>query len=241
MNPAHLGKQPFLADYDRGLEGVALCEMFDGKGSVILSAFDLVNRAGLDPVADRLLENLVAYAGSRSPHEIHPRIEKPILWGNYPTEQGVVPGSLNGLLVNAEWIPSPANPGAKPMSPNTGAWNTLPGEQFEPRGRNPFGSYGYSTASGLRDGNPNEKTGEGFFWARIPAGKQFVVTTVRNPTKLPSHLKVSVSRDGAARATEIIPAGNTVVVRTPLQALDGTVCIRYAGEKTLVLLETDFQ
>ena len=127
------------------------------------------------------------------------------------------------------------------MSPNTGAWNTLPGEQFEPRGRNPLGAYGYSTAASLRDGNPNEKTGEGFFWARIPAGKQFVVTTVRNPTKLPSQLKVFVSRDGAASSTEMIPAGNTVVVRTPLQAPDGTVCIRYAGEKTLVLLETDFQ
>jgi hypothetical protein len=54
-----LARTAILADYDRGLEGVALCEMFDGAGSVILSGFDLVNRAGLDPAADRLLANLV--------------------------------------------------------------------------------------------------------------------------------------------------------------------------------------
>ncbi|MCX6950983.1 MAG: glycosyl hydrolase family 2, partial [Verrucomicrobia bacterium] len=46
-----------LANYSQGLEGVALAEFFPsaGTGSIMLSAFDLSARAGLDPVADRLL------------------------------------------------------------------------------------------------------------------------------------------------------------------------------------------
>src|ERR1035438_2758899 len=51
--PEALQHTAILADYDRGLEGVALCEMFDGTGSVILSGFDLVNRAGLDRSEER--------------------------------------------------------------------------------------------------------------------------------------------------------------------------------------------
>src|SRR5205814_578915 len=100
--------------------------------------------------ADRLLLNLVAYAASLSVHQVHPVIDKPIHWGDYPTEQGVVCGSLNGLLVNAEWMASPAHPSAEGLPPNTGAWNMLPGEQFVPRGRNPFGPFGYSTGSSLK-------------------------------------------------------------------------------------------
>ena len=41
-----------LADYDRGLEGIALCEMFIGKGSAIVCGFDLVSRLGQDPAAE---------------------------------------------------------------------------------------------------------------------------------------------------------------------------------------------
>lgn len=104
-HPAALEHTAILADYDRGLEGVALAEMFDGAGSVLLCGFDLVRRAGLDPVADRLLVNLVAYAGASGGHEVHPLVEAPIRWADFPSERGTVCGSLNGLLPNTEWIP----------------------------------------------------------------------------------------------------------------------------------------
>ena len=93
------GLDRHLADYDRGLEGIALCEMFSGKGSVILSGFEIIPRAGLDPVADRLLLNLVKYAADGD-HEAHPFVETRIEWGNYATEKGTVSGPANGLVVN---------------------------------------------------------------------------------------------------------------------------------------------
>lgn len=237
---AALARTAILADYDRGLEGVALCEMFAGEGSVILSGFDLVNRVGLDPVADRLLANLVAYAAAKTGHEIHALVEQPICWGDFPTECGTVCGSLNGLLVNAEWRVPPTNPSATPLAPNTGAWNMMPGDQFVPRGRHPFGPYGYSTASSLRDPSPQAQTGSGFFRARIPTGKRFVVTTVKNPATNAGSLSVSVNEISPAPATTIA-GGATVQVRTPLLEGLTNVCVRYAGEKTLVLLETAFE
>jgi hypothetical protein len=240
QKPEALARTAILADYDRGLEGIALCEMFDGTGSVILSGFDLVNRAGLDPAADRLLANLMAYTASKANHPIHPLIESPILWGNYLTERGVVCGSLNGLIVNAEWMAPPTNPSAKPLTPNTGSWNMDPGSQFEPHGRNPFGPYTYSTGSSLKDLNPDSETGSGMFWAGLPPGRKTVLTKVKNPTTSPAQLTIAVN--GKAATDQVtIPAGQTMDLRSPLPAGATDVSVRFTGTKTLVLLETSFE
>jgi hypothetical protein len=215
--------------------------MFDGQGSILLSGFDLVHRVGLDPAADRLLANLVSYMSTNEGHETHPLIEQPIRWGNYPTERGVVCGSLNGLLVNAEWIPAPRGPKSKRLPSNTGSWNMLPGEQFVPQGRNPFGAFGYSTASSLKDGHSDSETGEGFFWVRVPEGKRFLITTVKNPEKRTASLQVSFNEEKTPASSQKIRAGKTIQLRTVLSGQSRNLCIRYFGEKTLVLLQTAFE
>lgn len=239
-HPAALEHTAILADYDRGLEGVALAEMFDGAGSVLLCGFDLVRRAGLDPVADRLLVNLVAYAGASEGHEVHPLVEAPIRWADFPSERGTVCGSLNGLLPNTEWIPAPDGPRSPPLPANTGAWNMQPGDQFVPQGRQPFGAYGYSTASSLRLPTGGSGLGSGFFWARVPAGRRFVVTTVRNPASVDGTMAVSVNDHLPAPVT-VIASGQSVVVRTPLPVGATNLCVRYTGPRTLVLMETAFE
>ncbi len=240
QQPEALARTAILADYDRGLEGVALCEMFDGAGSVILSGFDLVNRAGLDPAADQLLANLVAYTASKENHSVHPLVDSPIVWGDYPTERGVVCGSLNGLIVNAEWLAPPTNPSASPLAPNSGSWNMDPGSQFVPRGRNPFGPYGYSTASSLKDLNPGSETGSGVFWASLPPGRKTVLTKVRNPADRPGQLTITVNGKTATGPTAVA-AGQTVELRSPLPAGATKVSVGYTGTKTLVLVETRFE
>jgi beta-galactosidase len=236
-----LARTAILADYDRGLEGVALCEMFDGAGSVILSGFDLVNRAGLDPAADRLLADLVAYVASKQGHNVHPLIESPIRWGDYPTERGVVCGSLNGLLVNAEWLAPPTNPSATPLPPNSGSWNMDPGSQFVPRGRNPFGPYGYTTAASLKDLNPGSETGSGVFWASLPPGRKTMVTKAKNPTDKPAQLSIALNGKTAGAGATTIPPGKTVELGLPLPAGVTDVSVQYTGTKKLVLLETSFE
>ena len=240
VKPESLERTAILADYDRGLEGVAMCEQFDGKGSVILCGFDLAARAGLDPAADRLLANLLAYTAGNDNHAVHPLIEQPIQWGDYQTERGLVCGSLNGLIVNAEWLAPPTNPSATPLPENTGSWNMDPGSQFVPRGRNPFGPYGYSTAASLRNLNPDSATGEGVFWASLPPGRKTVVTKVRNPAAAPGQLTVAINGKPAAGPTTIAP-GQTVDLRAPLPPGATRVSVRFTGTKTLVLQETRFE
>src|SRR5262249_11551133 len=128
-----LARTAILADYDRGLEGIALCEVFEGRGSIILSAFDFASHAGSDPVADRFLANLASYASSKD-RELHPLVDKPIIWGDYATERGVITGPLNGLIYNCRWAPTETNKNHPPMPDNEGAWNTLPGDQFVAKG-----------------------------------------------------------------------------------------------------------
>jgi hypothetical protein len=238
--PDALARTTILADYDRGLEGVALCEMFEGKGSVILSGFDMVSRAGIDPASDRLLANLVAYTASKEGHPVHPLIEQPIQWGNYPTERGVVCGSLNGLIVNAEWLAPPTNPSATALPPNTGSWNMDPGSQFVPRGRNPFGPYSYSTGSSLRDLNPDSAVGSGVFWASLPPGRKTVLTRVKNPAASPGQLTIAINGN-TATGPATIASGQTLDLRSALPAGVTDVSVRYTGAKTLVLLETRFE
>ena len=239
--PDSLARTAILANYDRGLEGVALAEFFDGAGSVLLSGFDIVRRAGLDPAADRLLRNLVVYTATRDGHHVHPLVEKPIRWGRYAAEQGVVTGPLHGLIVNADWVAPPTNPSARPLNQAEGAWNTRPGDPFVPNGRRPFGPFGYTTAAGVRDLNTASKTGSGIFWARIPPGRKTIVTRVRNPAgRNAASLTVEVNGQRTGEPATIAP-GETALLRTSLPADTINVSIRYTGDKALVLLETAFE
>ena len=161
-------------------------------------------------------------------------------WGDYVSEKGLITGPINGLVVNADWIAPPTNPAAKPLTQDEGAWNTKPGDQFVPRGRRPFGPYGYTTASSIKELNPKSQTGDGIFWVRIPAGRKEVVTKVENPTKSDADLVVEINGIGQAKSSAIA-AGKTVIIRTPIPNGSTDVSVRYKGGKDLVLLQTSFE
>ncbi len=46
-----------------------------------MTGFDLCRRAGIGPVADRLLRNLMIYMSGKMVHENLILIEAPVLWG----------------------------------------------------------------------------------------------------------------------------------------------------------------
>lgn len=215
-----LAQTAVLATCDRGLTTTALCEIFDGRGSVILSGFDLVRRSGLDPVADRLFANLVAYVADPDGHHARPLITDPIVWGDYATERGVVVGPINGLLVNAH------------RYRNT--------RDRIPRGRRPFGPFGYNGLCHIVDKAPGSQTGSGVFWARVPLRRRVVVTKVENPAKEPAALEIHVNGDRTGDA-EQIPSGVVLDVARPIPAGGGALSIGYTGDKRLILLETHFR
>jgi hypothetical protein len=225
-----------LADYDRGLEGVALAEFFDGRGSVIFTGLDLVNRAGLDPVADQVLGNVVRYLVGGD-HEKQPLIEKPLVWGDYATERGVITGPVNGLVYNCRWVPPPSAPNAKPMPDNGGAWNTHPGNPFVTVGVRAVGPFEYGTSSTPKENK--EPNGTGVFCCRVPAGRKVVVSKVQNLQKEP--LSMAVSVNGEKGPAVKVPAGQTITLRSRIPSGATDLTVTYAGDKRLVILETAFE
>jgi beta-galactosidase len=226
-----------LANYDRGLDAVALCEMFDGKGSVIFTGFDLVRRAGLDPAADRMLANLVAYL-SAGEHPVYPLVDGPIQWGRYPTERGLIVGPLNGLVVNCRWVRPPTAPDAKPLPDNEGAWNMLPGQQFVAMGQRAIGPFTYTSGATVVESDKKSPTGSGGFHAALPPGKGVMITLVENPTSSEAALKINVN---GREQSLTIPPGKTLSARSQLDGAPSAVHVSYAGSKHLVILETRFE
>lgn len=237
-DPASLAGTAVLANYDQGLQGVALCEAFDGKGSAILCGLDLVSRSGLDPIADRMLANLVRYTASNAGHSAYPLVKHPIQWGRYGTEQGVITGPLHGMVVNAAWVPPPTNPHASP--PESPGWNTHPGDQFAPHGRRLLGPFGYSAGGGVRDLHPAETSASGSLWVRVPPGRTRIVTRVENPSAQTASLTVEINGKPAGSPASI-PSRQTVTLQAPLPAGQTELAVRYTGSKSLALLETSFE
>ncbi len=233
-----LGHVAILADYDRGLEGVALAEMFDGKGSTLLCALELIPRIGVDPVADRMLTNLVQFMAGDGPHPIHRTADAPIKWGDYPSMQGFVSGPVQGFFINTVWVQPPTDPDAKPISNDKGWWNTRPSDQFVPQGIRPRGPFGYTTNCTPKEMEKSE-TGTGVFWASVPKDRHQVITKVQNPTDKTVSLKTQIG-DQAPVSIEI-KAGQTITTTAPLPKTGGDVSVRYTGNKKLVILETAFQ
>lgn len=243
----HLAHTAVLANYDHGLEGVALVEMFSGEGSVILSGFDLVNRSGIDPVADRLLANLIRYQGTNEPHFVHPLVTEKIVWGEYGSERGLVTGIYNGLLLNTvpeipeglrDKYPLRIDDEGFHFAGAAGGWNTRPAIQYVPRGRRPFGPYEFTLGGAVRLPDGAGAVGEGRVWLRLPEDRSRMVTTVWNPADVPLEIEIEVN---GTRQPARIAAGATVEVETPLPRASRSLALVYRGDRRLVLLATDFQ
>jgi beta-galactosidase len=232
-----LNKISIIADYEHGLDGIAVAEMFDGKGSVILTGLDLIPRIGQDAVADHVLHNMIFYLILPT-HETQPLITAPIEWGNYVTERGVLTGSIQGLIYNCRWSPAPTTPpGTKPEPDNTGAWNTHPGQLFISKGIRAIGPYMWNTGASSRELSTGP-TGTGAFCCRIPAGKTTVINKVENTQKTPLEMKITVN--GAA-TTAIIAPGQISTIKSHIPSNVTDLTIQYTGAKQLVILETSFE
>jgi hypothetical protein len=232
-----LARTAVLIDYDRGLEGVALAEFFEGKGSVLFTGLDLIPRAGLDPVADQMLHNLAAYLVAET-HETQPLIEKPIIWGDYATERGVITGPANGFVYNCRWVPPPTAPSAKPMPDNGGEWNTHPGNPFITAGIRAIGPFAWSTGSAPRE-SARRKTGAGIFHCRVPPGRRAAATQIQNIGK--SEQTLSASINGEKETSITVPPAMTLTLETPLPEGATDLAVRYSGGKQLVILRTEFK
>lgn len=234
-----------LGDYGPGLEGMAIAEFFDGKGSALLCGMDLVRRCGIDPVADRLFGNLIGYMGSEEAHSADVLVTAPITWGDYHSEKGLLTGINSGLLLNSR--PRILGTGITKITVtkeghefaggNGSGFNTHPGIQYVPYGRRPWGPYSFRGFGDVPQPlDAADSVGEGAFYCAVPKGKTKSATLLWNPAGVPLEIAITVNGQTTTRP---IPAGERVWVDTPLKGT--SVEMHFRGDRRLVILQTDFE
>lgn len=243
-----MGKTAIFANYGPGLNGIAIAEFFEKNGSLLLCGIDLVNRIQTDPVADKLLANLISYSCSEQQHHQYVNITEPIIWGDYESEKGILTGEISGLLLN----PTPrllandktkyklvvTKEGHQFAGNNTIGWADLPGQQYIPYGRRPFGPYylrGMGSIAELEK-DADKNTGTGFFYCSVPASRKKAITKVWNPAAEP--LKISIEINGQVTAGSI-PANSINDVAADIK--ENEIKITFKGDRRLVLLQTSFE
>ncbi len=236
-----------LANYGRSLAAAALCEVACGKGSAILSGFDLTQRYGADPRASRLLENLVRYAASDAAPQPFLPVAQTIFWGDYASERGIVTGDFNGLIVNtypivpagqAESLPVQTDAQGYQYGGGYGGWNTRPGVQYVGRGRRPFAPFSFSAGGSIVVAAADQgKPGTGFFLARIPNAAKTMETVFENSSD--EAIAVSIKINNLPEQTHTIPPGGHYTASSPLPA-ERDVTVTFMGDRRCVILTTKF-
>jgi len=233
-----------LANYSSGLRGIALAEQFSGKGSHLVCGFDLVRRVTIDPIATRLLLNLIGYTGSATDHQPYPFITSPISWGEYETEKGVVTDIYSGFLVNATpRLPasftkgiSVTKEGYQLAGGNRSGFNSRPGIQYVANGRRPFGPFIQSFGGQPQISDKNSVEGIGKFWCNIPEGQNRATSIIWNPSE--ESLTIKIKINDLPETDHTIPAGERVTVAVPVDR--SAVNMTFTGDRRLVILETAF-
>jgi beta-galactosidase len=242
-NHTDIANTAILANYGSGLQGIAIAEQFQGKGSIILCGLDLEHRLGIDPVATRLYNNLISYASNANGHTKYPLITAPIIWGEYETEKGVVTDLYSGFLVNSTPRVSPdylgkgivvTKEGYQLAGGSVSGFNTRPGIQYVANGRRPFGPFAQSFG-GQPIPDKNTIVGTASFWCSIPPGQDRVTNIIWNPSK--ESLSINITVNGVV-VTQQIAAGQRLPVETSIVGPE--INITYSGDRRLVVLETTF-
>ena len=236
-----------LANYSVGLEGIALAELFEGKGSVLISGFDLTNRSGIDPVADQLFINLVEYCTGRNSHDMYPLIDSPVLWGEFETEKGVLDGITSGFMLNSkpklfgsyENLPITLEDEGHMWAGAKWGWNTRAGKQYVPYGRRVFGPYVHRDFGGVPTPlNPESKTGKAYFWCRVPEGTRSMKTLVWNPSEESLNIKIGIN--DITVSNDIILPGTYKWTDSKIEDKRAALKIDLEADRRLIVLETKF-
>lgn len=246
LHMADLSNVAILANYSRALSATALSEIFMGKGSVLLSGFDLINHCGIDPVADKLLSNILHYMVIDKKHEPYVAVSDSIIWGDYASERGIVNALCNGLMVNTvPIIPKGQEKDVKyklkideygyQYAGAYGGWNSKPGVQYVPYGRRPMAPFTFS-----RGGSPlidkTSVTGEGYFYITLSEKKNIMTTVLENPVDEPIRISLSVN-DEAGEEYTILPK-QQLSIDTDISHIKNTMKVFLKGDRRTILVKT---
>jgi hypothetical protein len=202
-----LNSTAVLADFGRGLEYVALAEVFRGEGSVILSGFDFDRFVGFDPIADKVLRRIIEYVGDGENHYIVPEAKMTTNLGSPSDEDGILHSEFqNGLLME--------------YHTNYEAPYFTGFQNADYQVRRIMGPFWFNRLCHTKPINPDEPIRSGFLHVRPPEGVTEVIFHVRRvPTREnkgsfdPASVKISIGEDSVV--TEV-PGEDEVEVRIAL-------------------------
>jgi len=216
-------KAAVLANFGRGLSQLALVEVFDGEGSVIVSGFDFIPRIAQDPVADRFFLNLISYACSKKKHFKYVSAVQKIEWGNLKTERGMIAGTLNGLLLNGVKV---------------GRIDSPCSEEYVAKGRVLVGPYRFTSSGDVFyfENTPQVKAIVGM---RVAKEWSQMTSLVRNPLKSVAEVSMQLNQN-PAKVCSIDPGeARDISLLLPEGAKDIKLTIK--GPRGLLLESSRFE
>lgn len=187
-----------LANCGYMLQYPVVLEFFRGKGSVIFSQLELIERALLDPVAQKVLCNLFNYLHSDQ-HTLSVQLNSDVTFANLDSEAGLFGASLKqGIVLNGH------NYGKH-------SW-----EKYGwPDGRRVVGEQKITNGLGYTGTvNPSD-TAVGFFFMRPPTNKKIFYLEVKNPVNKPLWFHIYLNDKTAGAVQHVAP--NTIKQYGPWQ------------------------
>ena len=215
-----LGSTAVLANFGRGLEYMALAEVFRVQGSVILSGFDFERFVGFDPIAGKVLRNIITYAADELQHTLVPPAKASVKIGSPSDEDGLIPCEfLNGLLMEYD-------------------------KDYQVR--RIAGPFWFNRLCHTKLINPENKVRRAFVDVIPPAGTKEVVFHVRRvPTKenrgkfTPEEVTISL---GDAQVKQAIPGEEEVAIRLPLpEGREKPLHIEFSGTDDMGISQMNFK
>lgn len=185
IKPTALEHSTILANCGHHLQFPVVLEYFKGDGSVIFSQLECISRAGNDPVAAKVLVNLLEYLASDE-HNFAPQVGWEVRFADFVSEKGIFAAPLKqGVSINSN---NYGRVSYKPYDKPDG--RRVIGEQKLFRkgfteddvpGKKNFAvaSIGYVAPVEIKD------SARGFFFFMPPDGAKTFTITVKNPVEIP--------------------------------------------------------
>ncbi len=211
------------ANFGRGLQDIALIQISSGNGSYIVSGFDFLSKVGIDPIADKFMANLFSFTASKKKKVIYPSVKGYIKWGDYKSENGIVPSPIYGLLLH----------GTKSRTVN------ILGNEYLSSGRIIAGPYRFNSSNEAFMLGGNNTPGTAQFFITKPKGMNYMVSVVYNPCDKEQTLTININGKSPAKV-KIAPRQT---IRQRYRIPTGTDQLRIflqGSNRKLILKETRF-
>lgn len=211
---------------DQLLSGAAILEILHGSGGIVLSQFRIVERVNDDPIAAKLLGNLVGYASGKTAGLLD--LTTPIRWDLAAFRAGAFVSPLQGFLPHSRTYTHAGNSKGRL------------GDDHRIDGFTLVGNYGF-TSNGWLTPIPNPTAdGWGILYGTLSRRATRFVLKLSNPGDTPA--KIALKLDGkTVGSPEVVPAGSEQAVEWPISRASGPVEVELRGDQRLVITESCFR